>query len=173
MTTTSNLPYRPCVGVVVFNHQGKVWSGRRLMNPELTGADNYRWQFPQGGIDKGEDPEPAALRELYEETGMRNIKALGSNEGWLTYDLPAHLIGIALKGKFRGQKQKWFAYLLIGDESEIAINPPPEGNSAEFDAWEWIELEEAATRIVPFKRDLYAQIIQEFQPIRDNLINKA
>lgn len=169
MILANELPYRPCVGVVVFNKQGQVWSGRRLMNPELTGADDYRWQFPQGGIDKDEDAEKAALRELYEETGIESVQPLGSNAGWLIYDLPDALIGIALKGKFRGQKQKWFAYLFEGEESEIAINPPPEGNSAEFDEWEWIDLEEALARIVPFKRDLYAQIIQEFQSVRDQI----
>lgn len=172
MIKASDLPYRPCVGVVIFNKQGQVWSGRRLMNPELTGADGHRWQFPQGGIDKGECADNAAIRELYEETGIKNVSALGSHDGWFTYDLPDELIGIALKGKFRGQKQKWFAYLLEGDENEIAINPPPNGNVAEFDAWEWIDLEVALTRIVPFKRDLYAQVINAFIPIRDHLLSK-
>lgn len=166
--TAQTLPYRPCVGIVVFNNHGLVWSGRRLMNPELAGSSEP-WQFPQGGIDKGEDFEAAARRELYEETGITSITPLGQTKDWLYYTLPEQLIGVALKGKFCGQKQHWFAYLFTGDDKEIAINPPPDGHKAEFDAWEWIELEDAIERIVPFKKALYKELVAEFAPIRDTL----
>lgn len=121
-----SLPYRPCVGIMVLNKAGLVWVGHRIIiqNDEMDGASQL-WQMPQGGIDKGEDPEPAALRELYEETGMRTVSLLAEAPNWINYDLPADLVGIALKGKYRGQTQKWFAYRFEGDESEIAINPPP------------------------------------------------
>ncbi|GHC73802.1 RNA pyrophosphohydrolase [Limoniibacter endophyticus] len=159
-----SLPYRPCVGVTVFNKQGLVWAGHRLMEPdsESLGTDRL-WQMPQGGIDKGEDPEPAAFRELYEETGISSVRLLGSTSDWLTYDLPAHLIGIALKGRFRGQRQKWFAFRFEGDDSEIAINPPPGGHTAEFDQWAWKPLTEMVELVVPFKQPIYRTVAAEFE----------
>ena len=121
------------------------------------------WQMPQGGIDKGEEPYPAALRELYEETGMRSVSLIAEAPGWFTYDLPRDLVGLAFKGKYRGQTQKWFALRFEGDESEIAINPPPGGHEAEFDAWAWKPMHELPDLIVPFKRDLYVQVIDAFR----------
>ena len=158
-----DLPYRPCVGVVVFNNQGLVWSGRRIAedNSEYSNTP-FRWQMPQGGIDKDEDPKAASLRELHEETGITSVSYLAETKDWLTYDLPDDLIGIGLKGKFRGQKQKWFAYRFDGDESEIQINPPPLGEKAEFDAWEWKDLKVMPDLIVPFKKQIYKQIVAEF-----------
>ncbi len=158
-----SLPYRPCVGVMVLNRAGLVWAGRRLSdgNSESDGTPQL-WQMPQGGIDKGEDAEPAARRELYEETGMRSVSLLAEAPDWITYDLPAHLVGIGLKGKYRGQKQRWFAYRFTGQESEIAIDPPPGGHTAEFDAWDWLPMAELPDRIVAFKREAYRQVVAAF-----------
>ncbi|MCJ8308742.1 MAG: RNA pyrophosphohydrolase [Rhizobiaceae bacterium] len=159
----SHLPYRPCVGIMVLNHQGKVWIGQRISegNTEYSGSPK-RWQMPQGGIDKGEDPKPASLRELVEETGIKSVTLLDQTEDWLTYDLPKHLLGTGLKGKYRGQKQMWFAYRFDGDESEIAINPPPGGHDAEFDDWRWEDMAKLPELIVEFKQDIYTQLVKRF-----------
>ena len=158
-----DLPYRPCVGVMVLNRNGLVWAGRRISegNSEYDGSPQL-WQMPQGGIDKGEDPLPAAYRELYEETGIRSVTLLAQSSSWINYDLPAHLIGIGLKGKYRGQTQRWFAFRFEGDESEIAINPPPGGHEPEFDAWDWKPMKDLPNLIVPFKRAVYDQVVAEF-----------
>ncbi|WP_439271901.1 RNA pyrophosphohydrolase [Pseudochrobactrum sp. HB0163] len=158
------LPYRPCVGIMVLNNEGKVWAGRRIIEPngEMEGATQL-WQMPQGGIDAGEEPVAAALRELYEETGMRSVSLLAEAQDWINYDLPEHLIGIALQGKYRGQTQRWFAYRFEGDESEIAINPPPGGHAAEFDMWDWKPMQDLPALIVPFKRAVYDQVIHAFR----------
>lgn len=158
------LPYRPCVGIMVLNRDGLVWAGRRiaLADSEMAGTDRL-WQMPQGGIDKGEDPLPAARRELYEETGMRTVSLLAETPGWINYDLPAHLVGIALKGRFRGQTQKWFAFRFEGSESEIAIDLPPGGHEAEFDAWDWKPMAQLPELIVPFKRRVYDEVVAAFR----------
>lgn len=158
------LPYRPCVGIMVLNRGGLVWAGRRKVEPgdELSGQERL-WQMPQGGIDKGEEPEPAARRELWEETGIASVSLLAATPDWIRYDLPAELVGIALKGKFRGQKQKWFAYRFEGADSEIAINPPPDGHAAEFDRWAWIPMAELSQLVVPFKRRVYEEVIAHFR----------
>lgn len=158
------LPYRPCVGVMVLNHEGLVWTGRRLSdgNSESDGSPQL-WQMPQGGIDKNEDPLKAARRELYEETGICSVSLIAEAPGWIKYDLPEHLIGIGLKGKYRGQKQRWFAFKFEGDESEIAIDPPPGGHDAEFDAWAWKPLAELPSLIVPFKRPAYEKVVEAFR----------
>lgn len=158
------LPYRPCVGIMVLNAEGKVWAGRRIVEPngEMDGATQL-WQMPQGGIDEGEDPQTAALRELYEETGMRHVSLLAEAPEWIKYDLPERLLGKALKGKYRGQIQRWFAYRFEGAESEIAINPPPGGHTAEFDMWAWKPMNELPDLIVPFKRGVYEQVVQAFR----------
>jgi putative (di)nucleoside polyphosphate hydrolase len=157
------LPYRPCVGIMVLNHEGLVWAGHRIpvQNGELSDLDHL-WQMPQGGIDAGEDPLTAARRELSEETGMRSVSVLAEASRWINYDLPAHLLGVALKGKYRGQTQKWFAFRFEGDESEIEINPPPGGHIAEFDAWSWKVMSDLPNLIVPFKRTVYEEVVCEF-----------
>lgn len=159
-----SLPYRPCVGIMLLNADGLVWVGRRILEPgsEASGSDS-RWQMPQGGIDDGEDAYPAALRELYEETGIRNVALLAEAPHWITYDLPEHLVGVAFKGRYRGQTQKWFALRFIGDEGEIAINPPPGGHKPEFEAWAWREMDTLPDLIVPFKRQSYQQIVTFFR----------
>ena len=160
---TIDLPYRPCVGVMILNHQGLVWAGRRITegNTEYSGSP-LLWQMPQGGIDKGEEAKDAAYRELYEETGIKSVSLLAEAPDWLTYDLPEDMIGSGLKGKYRGQKQRWFAFRFEGAEREIQINPPPGGHSAEFDEWAWKPMHELPDLIVPFKRDVYLQVVSAF-----------
>ncbi|WP_417414965.1 RNA pyrophosphohydrolase [Hoeflea sp.] len=158
-----SLPYRLCVGIMVLNSDGLVWAGRRIAegNTEYDGSPQL-WQMPQGGIDDNEIPYQAALRELYEETGMHSVELLAEAPDWIDYDLPDHLIGIGLKGKYRGQRQRWFALRFTGEESEISINPPPGGHKAEFDAWEWKPMQDLPGLIVPFKRKAYDQVVAAF-----------
>ncbi|MGF9566285.1 RNA pyrophosphohydrolase [Neorhizobium sp. JUb45] len=161
--SADSLPYRPCVGVMVLNSEGLVWVGRRLSenNSESDGSPQL-WQMPQGGIDKDEDALVAARRELFEETGMRSVTLLGECKDWINYDLPAHLIGIGLKGKYRGQAQRWFAFRFDGDDSEINIEEPPSGQHQEFDAWDWKPMAELPNLIVSFKREVYQKVVAEF-----------
>ena len=161
MKNFEDLPYRPCVGLAVFNTAGLVFVGRRLGGPEHVDA-THSWQMPQGGIDEGEDPYEAALRELYEETNIRSIRKLGEVEGWLKYDIPRDIAGQAWKGKYRGQKQKWYAMRFTGDESEIDIASPAGGHKPEFVEWRWEKLENAPGLIVPFKRQVYEDVVKNF-----------
>lgn len=151
----ATLPYRPGVGLVVFNRQGLVFAGQR--NDESHGY----WQFPQGGIDAGETPEQAALRELGEETGIKTATILAETPDWLDYDLPAALVGKVWKGRYRGQRQKWFALLFEGQDQDIDITL----DHPEFRAWRWMALEAMLAEVVPFKRDLYAKIVAAFAPV--------
>ncbi|PCH45503.1 MAG: RNA pyrophosphohydrolase [Hyphomicrobiales bacterium] len=165
MTGTS-LPYRPCAGIMVLNTENKVWMGHRLAGDgDEIRADDKRWQMPQGGIDKGEKPVDAAKRELWEETGIKNATLLDQTPDWLTYDLPQDLLGTALKGKWRGQKQMWFACRFHGHDSEINISHPPDGAPVEFDDWQWVDFDEVAERIVAFKRHVYLQVVERFSPL--------
>ena len=159
------LPYRPCVGMAVFNRDGCVFIGRRADDPEQAEGAGGRWQMPQGGIDEGEAPIKAAVRELYEETNIRSIAVIAEAPGWITYDLPAERIGKAWNGRFRGQTQKWFAFRFEGDESEIDIRHPAGGHKPEFTAWRWERLEALPSLIVPFKRPVYQQVVAAFRGI--------
>jgi len=163
MSTKTNLEdYRPCVGIMVINPHGLVWMGRRSDAPADPEGPGDWWQMPQGGIDPGEDPEKAAIRELHEETAMRSVSILGRTSGWLTYELPGVLQGKAWKGRYRGQRQIWFATRFTGSEDEISLEPPPgSAHEREFDIWEWVPIEEAPDRVVSFKRDVYRQMIEQ------------
>jgi putative (di)nucleoside polyphosphate hydrolase len=162
MPRFEDLPYRPCVATTVFNREGLVFIGRRINGPEHVDA-THDWQLPQGGIDKNEDPWRAALRELYEETNIRSVKKLGEIADWLIYDIPRELAGQAWKGKYRGQKQKWYALRFTGDDSEIDIAHPAGGHhKPEFVEWRWDRLEKTPDLVVPFKRPVYERVVKEF-----------
>ena len=154
------LPYRPCVGIMLINIQGLVWVGRRIAKRHDK-FDTHIWQMPQGGIDKGEEPNVAAFRELMEETGVVSAEIIGESKDWITYDLPKHLIGKALKGRYRGQSQKWFAMRFNGDEREINIDEKAE-QKAEFDDWRWEQPNALVDQIVDFKKRVYERVIKEF-----------
>ncbi len=163
VTTTGTLPYRPAVGIMLINAEGLVWIGRRL--PKWLGDKSaYIWQMPQGGISEGENPRQAALRELEEETGVTRVEVVAEIPRWLTYDLPPELLGVALKGRYRGQRQRWFAMRFLGSDSEIDISARS-GHKAEFDAWRWAPLEEVPLLVAPFKRPIYDAIVSEFAPL--------
>jgi putative (di)nucleoside polyphosphate hydrolase len=156
-----DLPYRPCVGVVLFNRDGLAFVGRRLGGPEHAEL-THAWQMPQGGIDPGEEAWPAAVRELREETNVRSVERIGEIAEWLTYDIPRDLIGQAWNGKYRGQKQKWFAMRFLGKDSEINVMKPDGGHHAEFGAWRWESLRNVPELVVPFKRAVYGRVAAEF-----------
>jgi len=156
------LPYRPCVGLVVFNRDGLAFIGRRIDGPEHVDL-THAWQMPQGGIDAGEEPWPAALRELHEETNIRSVERLGEIAEWLNYDIPTDLIGQAWNGRYRGQTQKWFAVRFNGAESEIDIAHPSGAHQAEFSAWRWEPLQNIPELVVPFKRLVYERVVAEFE----------
>jgi putative (di)nucleoside polyphosphate hydrolase len=167
-----SLPYRDCVGVAVFNDRGQVLIGRRRAqgDPEDSAELGAPWQMPQGGIDKGEEPKAAALRELFEETSIRSVEPVAEAPGWIYYDLPDAMLGTALKGKYRGQRQRWFAYRFIGPDSEINVTAPGDGTMhAEFDTWRWEELSRLPDLIVPFKREAYLQVVTAFRDIPGKL----
>ena len=169
------MPYRDCVGTAVFNDKGLVFIGRRKPeeDPEDTSESSAPWQMPQGGIDKGEEPEQTALRELFEETSIRSVTPIGEIPGWIYYDLPDAALGIALKGKYRGQRQRWFAYRFTGEEGEIDVVNPGDGSMpAEFDRWRWEALENLPDLIVPFKREAYLKVVKAFRDLPARLRGK-
>ena len=155
MDNPEALPYRPCVGVTLINQQGLIWAGRRLDSQAAA------WQMPQGGIDDGEKPRQAALRELEEETGIKadHVSFLAKTDKWLTYDLPPELLGKVWGGKYRGQRQKWFLYRFDGADTEVDIAR----DHPEFAAWRWIAADEMLAAIVPFKRAVYEEVIRRFR----------
>ena len=148
----TTLPYRPCVGVTLFNREGLVFVARRI------DTEMEAWQMPQGGIDEGEEPRITALRELEEEIGTNKAEIIGESQGWLTYDLPPELVGKVWRGRYRGQTQKWFAMRFLGEDSDINL----ETAHPEFCAWKWERLERLPNLIVPFKRKIYQDIVSEF-----------
>ena len=149
------LPYRPCVGVMLINDQGHIFAGQRIDN--LSPA----WQMPQGGIDDGEKPRVAALRELVEETGITPdlVEYIAKTDDWVTYDLPADLLGKVWGGKYRGQRQKWFLYRFVGRDDQVAIA----SDHPEFSTWRWIGADEMVASIVPFKRAVYETVVAAFR----------
>jgi putative (di)nucleoside polyphosphate hydrolase len=161
MPRFEDLPYRPCVGLCVLNRDGLVFIGRRIDGPEHVDAV-HAWQMPQGGVDRGEDPWPAALRELYEETNIRSVEKLGEIAEWLCYDIPRELVGQAWSGKYRGQCQKWYALRFTGDEREIDIADPAGGHEPEFVEWRWERMKKLPELVVPFKRPVYERVAKEF-----------
>lgn len=154
MTDIASLPYRPCAGVMLTNAQGQVFVGQRLDN--ILEA----WQMPQGGIDPGEDPLEAAYRELWEETGVNRalVELVAAAPDELLYDLPEDLIAKVWKGKWRGQRQRWFLFRFLGTDSDVNIATA----EPEFRAWRWAEPADLPELIVPFKRDLYQQLLAVF-----------
>ena len=161
MPRFKSLPYRPCVGMAVFNRKGRVFIGRRIDGPEHV-DDTHAWQLPQGGIDRGEDPWPAARRELKEETSIRSVKKLSEIKEWLSYDIPREIVGEAWNGKYRGQTQRWFALEFTGPDSEIDIAHPAGGHEPEFSEWRWEPLANVPDLVVPFKRPVYERVAKEF-----------
>ncbi|MBS0235007.1 MAG: RNA pyrophosphohydrolase [Proteobacteria bacterium] len=155
------LPYRPCVGEMVINAEGLVWIGRRADSPDDAEGRGSWWQMPQGGVDSGEEPAAAARRELFEETAIVSVDQIAELSRWVTYDLPTELIGVAWGGRYRGQRQKWFAYRFTGLDSEINITPPA-GLEPEFVEWRWAPAGQLLDLIVPFKRDVYRHVLAEF-----------
>jgi putative (di)nucleoside polyphosphate hydrolase len=157
-----DLPYRPCVGVVLLNREGLAFVGRRLEGPEHIDL-THSWQLPQGGIDEGEAPWPAAVRELREETNIRSVERIGEIADWLKYDIPREIVGQAWKGKYRGQTQKWFAMRFTGAENEIDVAHPDGAPEPEFDAWRWELLQNLPELVIPFKRAVYERVVVEFR----------
>ena len=151
---SGNLPYRPCVGVVLASQKGLIFTGERIDTP---GA----WQMPQGGIDDGETPDIAAFRELEEETGVgQNLARIeAEHPEWIPYDLPGHLVGKLWKGRYKGQKQRWFLLRFQGDDKDINLK----AHQQEFSRWRWSTPDEVIENIVPFKRPAYEQVIDAFR----------
>ena len=156
MNSLDGLPYRPCVGVLLFNERRQVFVGQRIDMVQEA------WQMPQGGIDRGEDPRDTALRELEEETGVRpdKVELIAETREWLRYDLPPNLVNRVWRGRYRGQEQKWFAARFLGTDADIDIDTP----HPEFSDWRWSPVDEIATHAVSFKRALYETVIAEFRP---------
>jgi putative (di)nucleoside polyphosphate hydrolase len=154
----SDLPYRDNVGAVLFNRDGLVFVARRADLPNAEGTAGG-WQLPQGGMDPGEDPREAVLRELAEEIGTDRAEILAEHDTWLSYDLPPELLGRALGGRYRGQRQRWFALRFTGEDADIRLDADPH---PEFDAWRWVRLEELPGLAVAFKRAIYEELARAF-----------
>ena len=151
----SKLPYRPCVGIMLLNSEGHVFTGQRLDN------DGPAWQMPQGGMEDGEEPQEAALRELQEETGIvpELVQPISETKGWVRYDLPVDLIPKLWGGCYRGQKQKWFLMRFLGNDDDVTIDT----ETPEFSRWRWLPPTELPAAIVPFKREVYENLLVEFK----------
>jgi putative (di)nucleoside polyphosphate hydrolase len=157
-------PYRRNVGIALFNHQGLVLIARRLRNdgPEIV-LPSCEWQMPQGGVDANEDPLAAARRELWEETAVVNAEHLGETKTWMTYDFPPYEGPWHRLCAFRGQRQRWYAFRLMGEDREIEVTRGEGGADPEFSTWRWERLDKVASLVVPFKRAIYGQVAAEFR----------
>jgi putative (di)nucleoside polyphosphate hydrolase len=162
----AKLPYRPCVGIALFNKAGRVWIGSRADKDAEGEGEGHWWQMPQGGLDDGEDPQKAALRELYEETSVKSATIIREAPGWFTYDLPPDLVGKSWGGRYRGQKQRWFALRFTGKDADIDVLHPGGGkHKPEFSAWRWEQLARLPELVVPFKRKVYEDVVAAFGDI--------
>jgi len=152
----ATLPYRKCVGVMLVNQEGRVFVGQRI------DTDAPAWQMPQGGIDPGETPQEAGLRELREETGLspQKVRIEAETRNWVRYDLPHDIVPRIWKGRFKGQQQKWFLVRFLGDDGDIDIDT----DHPEFSQWRWLDPSDLPARIVPFKRAVYEAVLTEFAP---------
>ena len=165
---SETMPDRDCVGLAVFNAEGKVFIGRRTPDPMIEDQSEVEqpWQMPQGGMDKDEVPLDTAYRELFEETSIRSVELIAEAPRWIYYDLPDEALGIALKGKYRGQRQRWFAFRFTGSDTEVEVRHPGGGQfPSEFDQWRWEDLERLPELIVSFKRQAYLEIVDAFRDI--------
>ena len=158
MNNNKQLPLRIGVGIILLNHENKVFVGKRIDNPK-----NF-WQMPQGGVNQNENFSQAAKRELEEETGIKSIELVKELNGWLGYDLPENLLGIVLEGKYRGQKQKWFIMKFVGKDNEINVKT----KNPEFLDWKWIEVSKLPSIAVSFKIDLYKKLKEELNFLNSN-----
>ncbi|QTD55972.1 RNA pyrophosphohydrolase [Parasphingorhabdus cellanae] len=161
MTDFSDLPYRPCAGIMLADKNGKIFVGQRLDAKDSAYPD--AWQMPQGGIDDGEESEAAAIRELEEETGITaaHVEIIARSAEEYYYDLPDELLGKIWKGKYRGQRQSWFLMRFTGEDRHVNIAT----EHAEFSDWKWAKPSDLPDMIVPFKKDLYRAILKEFDPL--------
>ncbi len=159
--------YRPCVGIALFNDEGLVWVGKRVSDPGI--KMRFAWQMPQGGIDSGESPEVAAMRELEEETGTQNAIIIREATKWFSYDLPQSMRNTSKKGVFRGQTQKWFALRFTGKDSEFRLDTH---DKPEFSSWKWVSLDEVPELIVPFKRNVYIDVVKEFKDLPERIADE-
>ncbi|HEY4136615.1 MAG TPA: RNA pyrophosphohydrolase [Alphaproteobacteria bacterium] len=159
----AHLPFRPCVGMMLLNAKGEVFVARRIDMP------SEAWQMPQGGIDEGEAPDVALFREMREEIGTDKAEVLAESAGWYDYDLPPELLGKLWGGRYRGQRQKWFALRFTGRDADVNIAT----EVPEFLAWKWAPIAQVPELIVPFKRALYQKIVAEFAPVAERLAAKG
>ena len=158
--TLKDLPYRPCVGAVLFNQKGLVWVGKRLIKSNI--KNKSIWQLPQGGIEDGESPDCAVLRELQEETGINEVEIICESKRWIKYDLPEGLIGEIWGGLYRGQRQKWFALRFLGEDTSVDLTTHEQ---PEFSEWKWLTLKKIPLIAAPFKKKVYQAVAREFTNI--------
>lgn len=151
----ADLPYRPCVGIMLINRDWRIFVGQRI--DQTVEA----WQMPQGGIDPGEEPVTAAFREMEEEIGTAKAEVIAESQDWIPYDLPPHLVGRVWRGRYRGQSQKWFAMRFLGEDRDIDLQT----DHPEFREWRWTPLSELAEMAIDFKRETYARVVAEFAPL--------
>ena len=159
--------YRQCVGAMLFNNKGYVWLGKRIGQPNK--FQRYVWQMPQGGIDQGEDPADAVMRELMEETGTNNAQIYRTSVKWFNYNLPKKLLRKDHDKIYKGQTQKWFALRFNGSDSDFNLNTH---KKPEFSEWKWASLNDITDLIVPFKRNVYMNVVNEFKDIPEKIVNE-